>query len=144
MSLPPPLQRIVDLFGPAPKQVKLEALLDYSDRLPPLPPEFDGHREAMEQVHECVTPFFLATSVAEDGTAHMWFDAPREAPTTRGFAGIIAAGLDGQPATAILEVPDLFYLDLGLDEVITPQRLRGMGAIMHRLKRQIREQLAEA
>lgn len=141
MSIPDRLQRIVDLFASAPTQVKLEALLDYSDRLPSLPPELEGHREHMEQVHECVTPFFLATEVAADGTTRMWFDAPRQAPTTRGYAGIVAAGLDGEPADVILDVPDLFYLDLGLGEVVTPQRLRGMGAIMHRLKRQIRDQV---
>jgi len=143
MPLPERLQRIVDLFASSPKQIKLQALLDYSERLPQIPPELADH-EAMEQVHECQTPFFLATRVEDDGTVHMWFEAPRQAPTTRGYAGIIAAGLDGLPAGEILAVPDHFYVDLGLEEAVSAQRLRGMGAIMHRLKRQIREQVPAA
>ncbi len=33
------------------------------------------------------------------------FSAPPEAPTTRGFAGILSEGLDGQSAEAVLSVP---------------------------------------
>ena len=44
----------------------------------------------------------------------LYFSAPPEAPTTRGFASILATGLDGQSADAILAVPDDFYSALGL------------------------------
>ena len=36
-SAPPALQRIVDLFGGAPKELRLQALLEYSKKVPPLP-----------------------------------------------------------------------------------------------------------
>jgi cysteine desulfuration protein SufE len=139
MATPAKLQRIVDLFAGAPKDLRLEALLEYSRKLPPLPEGLAGHREAMEQVVECQTPFFLATEVDADRRVHVFFDCPREAPTTRGFAGLLHAGLDGATVEEVLDTPDDFYTRMGLAEAISSLRLRGMGAILGRLKRQVRE-----
>lgn len=96
----------------------------------------------MEQVVECQTPFFLTTEVDEGRHVHLFFDVPAEAPTTRGFAGILLEGLEGADADAVLATPDDFYDELGLAEVISSLRLRGMSAILFRLKRQVRERLA--
>lgn len=139
MTTPPKLQRIVDLFAGAPKDLRLEALLEYSRKLPPLPEGLSGHREAMEQVVECQTPFFLATDVDEGRRVHVWFDCPPEAPTTRGFAGLLHEGLEGATVEEVLDTPDDFYTRMGLAEAISSLRLRGMGAILARLKRQVRE-----
>ncbi len=141
MTIPPKLQRIVDLFADAPRDIKLQALLDYSRRVPPLPPELAEHPELLEKVHECQSPFFLKAEVEPDGTVRMYFDAPPEAPTTRGYAGILAEGLVDATAEEILALPEDFYLGLGLADVVSPLRLRGMGAIVARLKRQVREQV---
>jgi cysteine desulfuration protein SufE len=141
MTTPAKLQRIVDLFAGAPKDLRLEALLEYSRKVPPLPPDLEGHREAMEQVVECQTPFFLATEVDDDQRVHVWFDCPPQAPTTRGFAGVLAEGLNGATVDEVLDVPDDFYTRMGLAEAISSLRLRGMGAILHRLKRQLREKV---
>ena len=97
-TLNPRLQDIVDEFGAVPGQQKLQLLLEFSDELPPLPARYAEHRDRLEPVPECQSPLFLAVEVAGDGTAHLFFDAPREAPTTRGFAGILATGLDGLSA----------------------------------------------
>ena len=142
MTLPAPLQRTVDLFAGAPKELRLQALLEYSRRVPPLPEHLSGHRDRMEQVVECQTPFFLATEVGDDGRVRLFFDVPAEAPTTRGFAGILASGLEGATAEEVLATPDDFYEKMGLAEVISGLRLRGMSAILFRLKRQVREGLA--
>ena len=131
MSYPPKLQRIVDLFASAPKDIRIQALLDYSNRVPPLPARYADNRDSLEQVHECQSPFFLATEVDADGIVTMFFESPPEAPTVRGYAGILAEGLNGEPAATILELPDDFYYGIGLEEIVTPQRLRGMGAIVH-------------
>jgi cysteine desulfuration protein SufE len=136
MSLPSRLAQIVDVFASSPRQFRLEALLDYARRLPALPSDLAGDRDLLEQVHECQTPFFLATRL-EDGNVRLFFDAPQESPTVRGFAGLLTAGLDGEDPTSILELDNDFYLRMGLEEVVTPQRLRGMGAIIAHLKRQV-------
>lgn len=142
MATPPELSRIVDLFAGAPKDLRLQALLEYSRKVPPLPERLAGRRDEMEQVTECQTPFFLATEVGDDHTVKLWFDVPDEAPTTRGFAGILHSGLHGAPAESVLETPNDFYEKMGLAEVISGLRLRGMSAILFRLKRQVREGLA--
>jgi cysteine desulfuration protein SufE len=136
MALPERLARIVEVFRSSPKEFRVEALLDFSKRLPPLPPELADHREELERVPECQTPFFLASRLEGD-RVRLYFDAPPESPTVRGYAGILAAGLDGETPAAILDVDNDFYLNMGLEEVVTPLRLRGMGAIIARLKQQV-------
>lgn len=138
MPLPARLAQIVEAFSSSPRQFRLEALLDFANRLPALPPELAADRDQLEQVHECQTPFFLATRLA-DGKVKLFFDAPPESPTVRGFAGLLAAGLDGEDPAAILATDNDFYLTMGLEEVVTPQRVRGMGAILAHLKRQVAE-----
>jgi cysteine desulfuration protein SufE len=71
------LAAIVALFSDAPPELRLQALLDYSRRLPPLPARFADHPELMEQVRECQTPFFLAVEVAADGAVGLYFRGPR-------------------------------------------------------------------
>lgn len=141
MSYPPKLQRIIDLFSSAPKDIRIQALLDYSNRVPALPPRYADNRDQLEQVHECQSPFFLATEVDESGAVHMFFESPPEAPTVRGYAGILREGLEGEQASTVLALPNDFYYGIGLEDIVTPQRLRGMGAIVARLKRQIVQQL---
>ncbi len=136
-GLPPALERIVTLFAGAPKQVKAEALVDYSDRLPDLPERF-ADRAGMQQVHECQTPFFVATEII-DGAVVLHFEVPRESPTIRGYAGILAAGLNGASPEDVLAIPDVFYLEMGIDDVVSQLRLRGMGAILGTIKHQVRE-----
>jgi len=140
MAIPEKLARIVDLFASSPHAVKLQALLDYSRRLPALP-EGLSDSDRFERVVECQSPVFLKADVTDDGVVDLWFDAPQEAPTTRGFAGILAEGLAGVSAEEMLGLPDDFYVNLGLDDVISPLRMRGMGAMVVRIKRQVREQI---
>lgn len=136
-TVPEKLQTIVQTFQSAPKQLRLQLLLEYSKKVPPLPESLAGGD--LERVHECQTPFFVATEI-QDEHVQFFFDAPLEAPTTRGFAGVLSEGLNGLTPDEVLETPDNFYEDLKLGEVISPLRLRGMTAIMSRLKRQVREQ----
>ncbi len=139
MSMPVSLENIVSDFKKAPKQLRLQLLLEYSKKLPPLPPHLEGS-DLLEQVHECQTPFFLTTEFSGDNVS-LYFDAPAEAPTTRGFAGILYEGLNNLSTEEILKVPSTFYYDLQLGEIISPLRLRGMEGILRRLKRQVSEHL---
>ncbi|MDQ6927316.1 MAG: SufE family protein [Actinomycetota bacterium] len=141
-AAPPELQRIVDLFAGAPKELRAQALLEYSRKVPPLPEALAGHRELMEAVPECQTPFFLTTDLDDDDRVTLHFDVPPESPTTRGFAGILYSGLNGATAETVLNTPNDFYMKMGLAEVISSLRLRGMNAILGRLKRQVSDKLA--
>src|ERR1700760_1697917 len=137
-TLTPRLAEIAEAFNSLAGQERLELLLEFSDDLPPLPERYANHRDLLEQVPECQSPLFLAVEVAPDDTVHLFFDAPPEAPTTRGFAGILQAGLDGLDADEGLATPDEFTTQLGLTELVSPLRLRGMAAMLGRIKRQVR------
>lgn len=138
-ALPEKLQSIVSMFRSAPKPLRLQALLEYSKKLPGLPEKYLEHPEFLQPVPECTSPFFLVTEQDEQGGMHLYFKVPEEAPTVRGYAGILHEALDGAQPEEILSVPDQFYMDMGLTELITPMRLRGMGAILMRLKNDVRD-----
>ncbi|NGP03953.1 SufE family protein [Rhodococcus sp. 14C212] len=136
MTLPAPLSEIVDDFAAVEGQDKLQLLLEFSRELPPIPAELE--EAAMEPVPECQSPLFLSVDTADREHVRLHFSAPPEAPTTRGFASILHQGLDGLSAEQILEVPDDFYAALGLAEAVSPLRLRGMSAMLARIKRHLR------
>jgi cysteine desulfuration protein SufE len=141
-TLSPRLQEIADDFGSLPDSDRLQLLLEFAQDLPPLPARYAEHPDLLEPVPECQSPLFLAVEVADDDTVHLFFSAPPEAPTTRGFAGILYAGLDGLGAEEILQTPGEFSAQLGLRDLVSPLRLRGMAAMLARIKRQVREQRA--
>jgi cysteine desulfuration protein SufE len=142
-ALPPSLAEIVDMFATSSPRDRLELLLEYSQSLPPLPQRIAEHPERLEPVPECQSPLFVAAEVDDDRRVHLFMDAPPEAPTTRGFAGIFHAGLDGLAADDVLAVPGDITARLALAEVVSPLRLRGAAALLGRVQRQVREQLAE-
>ena len=136
MSATEELQKIAGMFANAPRQVRLQALLDYSRRLPELPERLENDPDLLVDVPECQTPFALRVE-REDGAVRIYFKVPAEAPTVRGYAGILHDALDGAPPEEILAVPNDFYQHMGLQEAVSGQRLRGMGAILVRLKSEV-------
>ena len=139
-AMPPQLAEIAEEFNALEPPDRLQLLLEFSDELPELPERYADAPDKLEQVHECQSPLFLHVDAADPQRVRLYFSAPAEAPTTRGFAAILAAGLDGQSAEAILAVPDDFYAELGLSKLISPLRLRGMSAMLTRIKRRVRQQ----
>ncbi|MFM7719202.1 MAG: SufE family protein [Actinomycetota bacterium] len=139
-ALPPRLDEIVRDFADAPRDLRLEVLLGFAKSFPTLPEAYVD-RTDLERVEECQTPLFLATELRE-GRVRLVFDAPAEAPTTRGFASILHAGLDGETPEAILAVPDDVGARLGLTDVVSPLRMRGFSSLLARVKRQVRELVA--
>jgi cysteine desulfuration protein SufE len=133
-ELPGSLQSIVDDFQWAEGREKLELLLEYAEKMPPLPPWLAGDHSQMEQVHECMTPVFVHAEI-RDGGMTFYFDVPRESPTVRGFAAILGIGLQGVSPGEVLNIPNDFFLSMGLEKVLTHQRLNGISAILAYLKR---------
>ncbi|GED97363.1 SufE family protein [Gordonia crocea] len=131
-GLPAPLAEIVDDFTALSESDRATLLLEFADDLPPLPEHLAP--EAMEPVPECQSPIFLSVDASDRGAVRLYFSAPREAPTTRGFAAILHQGLDGQPAEVITAVPADFGHELGLASVVSPLRLRGLAGMLARIK----------
>jgi cysteine desulfuration protein SufE len=133
-QLPPKLEEIVADFSYCQGQEKLEYLLEYAEKLPSLPTWLNDQRADMDQVHECMTPVFVYAE-NRDGALYYHFDIPPEAPTVRGFASVLHEGVNGSTPQQVLQIPDQFYLQMGLQHVITGQRLNGIGAMLIHMKR---------
>lgn len=141
-ALPEGFAEIADDFHALGGKDRLQLLLEFSQGLPELPERYSEHPELLEPVPECQSPIFLATEVEGQGreaTAHLFFSAPPEAPTTRGFAAILAEALDGRSVGEVLDTPDTVTGELGLAEVVSPLRLNGMSGMLARIKRQLSE-----
>ena len=141
-ALPEGFAEIADDFHALGGKDRLQLLLEFSQGLPELPERYAEHPELLEPVPECQSPIFLITEVegqGRDATAHLFFSAPPEAPTTRGFAAILAEALDGRSVGEVLDTPDTVTGELGLAEVVSPLRLNGMSGMLARIKRQLSE-----
>lgn len=138
-TVPAKLQEIIDDFQALTEAERLELLLEFSESLPDLPERFAEHPELLEQVVECQSPLFLTVEREGEHGVAIYFSAPPEAPTTRGFASVLHEGLEGLTDEEILAVPDDMPHQLGLARAITPLRLRGMTAMLGRIKRAVRE-----
>ncbi len=132
--LSPALQEIVEMFQEAEPRDRVSMLLDFSESLPDLPPDLAARRDQMEHVHECQSPVFLLTH-EENGHIFYDIDIPREAPTVRGFASILWQGLNGATPAEIAHTPLDLYSLLGLDKVLSHQRLNGLTALLAYMKR---------
>lgn len=140
-ELPESLAEIRTDFRELGVKDRLQLLLEFSNELPELPERYREHPDLFERVEECQSPVYIFVEV-NDGVVHLFATAPREAPTTRGFASILAQGLDGLSVDDVLAVPDDYPSDLGLTEAVSPLRIRGMTAMLGRIKRQVREKTA--
>ena len=143
-GLPASLAEIAEDFADLPVAERLQLLLEFSEELPELPERYAGAPEKMEQVHECQSPLFLTVEVDEESATEpgqrvvsLFFSAPAEAPTTRGFAGILHQGLDQLTVDEILAVPEDAPYRFSLAEAVSPLRLRGMVGMLSRIKRQL-------
>ncbi|MEY4409361.1 MAG: hypothetical protein RLZZ138_612 [Actinomycetota bacterium] len=121
---------------------RLQMLLEYADSLPELDPRFGENPELLERVEECQAPVFIAVE-GNPERVELYFSAPKEAPTTRGFASALNSALNGLSAIEILAVSDDFPTELGLDQLISPLRVRGMRGMLTRIKRKTRELAAD-
>lgn len=155
-ALPSAFAAIVEDFQALGEPDRLQLLLEFAEGLPELPERYADHPDLLEPVPECQSPVFLAVEVGEepspdggsspglDAPVRVVLTAPRESPTTRGFAGILSEGLAGLTAAQVLAVPDDVSHRLGLDRAVSPLRLRGMAGMLGRIKRQVREQTQAA
>ncbi|MGV8886239.1 MAG: SufE family protein [Microbacteriaceae bacterium] len=136
--LPAALEQIRTDFLELGVKDRLQLLLEFSNELPELPPQYQDHPDLFERVEECQSPVFIFVEVDDHNVVHLFAMAPKEAPTTRGFASILVQGLANLTVDEVLAVPDDFPNTIGLTEAVSPLRIRGMTALLGRTKRQIR------
>lgn len=133
----PTLDTIIPRFKAADRSTRLETLLDYSRKLPPIPERLEAEKDRGEhRVHECQTPVFLWVEL-EDGKVHIHADVPRESPTVRGFISLLARSLEGAAPEDVAKIPDDLLDQLGLSETLGMTRTQGLTAILQRIKRSV-------
>jgi cysteine desulfuration protein SufE len=137
-AYPDALHHILVTFRKASSAQRIELLVAYAGTLPELPEALQQARDTMEQVDECATPVFLSADLHQ-GTVHYYIDVPHDAPTMRGFAGLLYAGLNGATPTAIASTPDDLCQQLGLQQALGALRVRSLTALLRRMKRNARD-----
>lgn len=134
-------QEIISAFQEVPQNLKLELLLEYSENLPALPERYKDHPELLERVEECQSPVYLFVELDEANKVSIFLTAPDEAPTTKGFASLVQIALDQQPAETVLSFDETFVDALGITELVSPLRIRGLQGMLMRTKRQVKEKM---
>jgi cysteine desulfuration protein SufE len=141
-ELPQTLAGIRDDFLALSQRERLQLLLEFSNALPALPERYADHPDLLERVEECQSPVFIFVEVDAESIVKVFVTAPPEAPTTRGFASILAEGLNDLTVEQVLAVPADYPLTIGLTEAVSPLRIRGMMALLGRIQRQVKEKSA--
>uniref|UniRef100_A0A7V2AYD7 SufE family protein n=1 Tax=Rhodothermus marinus TaxID=29549 RepID=A0A7V2AYD7_RHOMR len=133
------LESILALFQEADPEMRLALLLEFAERLPPLPAAYVPLRDAgLGMVHECQSPVFLLVELQE-GCVRIYADAPREAPTPRGFIALLMEAFDGALPEQVLAAPEDLLYRLGIAPLLGMQRLRGLTGIYQKLRREVAE-----
>ena len=128
------LETIVKRFQSADRATRLELLLDFANRLPPLPEKYhDAVAQGVNRVHECQTPVFLFMEPVNGGV-QIHADVPREAPTVRGFLAMLIKGLNGAKPEEVVAIPGDLLDRLQLTETLGMTRMQGLSAVVQRLK----------
>jgi cysteine desulfuration protein SufE len=136
-QLPPGLAAVAADFADTPREMRLELLLEYADRLQPLPEKYIAQIDLMERVQECQSPLY-AIAELNSNAVQIHATAPPESPTTRAFASIMQLGLNGLTAEEVLAVPASAPLQLGITDLVSPLRMRGATGLLARIQRQVR------
>ena len=137
------LDDIAASFALVPPEDRLYLLLDYAERLPPLPDHLKAaHAAGLGRVHECQSPVHLYPEVT-DGTVRLHAAVPREAPTVRGLVGLLVEALDGSAPRDVAAVPDDLLYRLGLAEQLGMRRQQGIAGVLRRLKAGVAEAAGE-
>lgn len=136
------LDEIAAEFAELDLEERLELLLDYAGKLPPLPPELQRLRDTTgSRVVECMTPVFMWVAV-RDGRVQIFAEVAEEAPTVKGFVAILAEIFSGAEPEDVLSVRPNLLLRLGLLDAVGMVRMRGLTAIEDRIRRSVQDSVA--
>ena len=141
MSITTAAKEIIEEITSIDASDRLELLLEYANSLPPLPARYIEHPDLLERVEECQSPVFLFVEI-QDGKVQIFLTAPPEAPTTRAFASILWRSLNSESIQTVLDFDNDFPNKLGLTQLVSPLRMRGINGMLARIKRQVTEKIA--
>jgi cysteine desulfuration protein SufE len=141
-GIPPSIDRVLRLFRSMGREEKMQALVQYSKKLEPLPERFRDLDRGSFTVPECQTRVDIIPEV-RDGRIYFYADLNvRQSPTIAAVLAIIFGAVNGQPPATTLGIPDDFVSIL-MESIGLAAREPGLNAMITRLKRHAREAQAE-
>jgi cysteine desulfuration protein SufE len=137
-GIPPSIERVLRLFRSMNREEKMQALIQYSKKLEPLPERFKDLDRGAFNVPECQTRVDIFPEV-RDGKMHFYADLnARESPTIAAVLAIVFGAVNDQPPSTTLGIPGDFVSTL-MESIGLAAREPGLNAMINRLKRYARD-----
>jgi cysteine desulfuration protein SufE len=133
-TLPPSIARVLSRFRTMSREDKMQALVQYSKKLEPLPERFEAIDRTNFTIPECQTRVDIFPEI-RDGTIHFYADVNvRQSPTVAAFLAIVFSAVNDQPPSVMRAIPEDF-VSLVMDSIGLGAREVGLNAMVTRLKR---------
>ncbi|HET9634681.1 MAG TPA: SufE family protein [Gemmatimonadaceae bacterium] len=137
-GIPPSIERVLRLFRSMNREEKMQALVQYSKKLEPLPDRFKDLDRGAFNVPECQTRVDIFPEL-RDGKMHFYADLnTRESPTIAAVLAIVFGAVNGQPPSTTIGIPNDFVSTL-MESIGLAAREPGLNAMINRLRRYARE-----
>jgi cysteine desulfuration protein SufE len=140
-GVPPSIEKILRRFATLSPDMTRQALVQYANKLPPLPERFQGLDPAQYRVHECQTPVAIFPEVV-DGKMYFHADVPRESAAIRALLAMLFDALNGQPPETTIAIPPDFVRQV-MGKIGLQAREAGLSAMVERLRRAARRAAEE-
>jgi cysteine desulfuration protein SufE len=141
-ALPPSIERALNHFRAMGREEKMQALVQYSKKLEPLPERFRDLDRGSFTVPECQTRVDIIPEL-RDGKMYFYADLNlRQSPTIAAVLAIIFGAVNGQPPATTLAIPPDFVRTL-MESIGLGAREPGLNAMVTRLKRYARDAEAQ-
>jgi len=133
--VPPSVARVLQYFRALSREDKMQALVQYSKKLEPVPERFRGLDRTAYAVPECQTQVELFPDLRADGTVHFYAEVDaRRSPTIAAFLAILLGAVNDQPPSTALGIPGDFARQM-MDSIGLGAREAGLNAMLARVKR---------
>jgi cysteine desulfuration protein SufE len=126
---------VLSLFRSLSRDEKMQALVQYSRKLEPMPERLQNIDRSAFNVPECQTPVELIPEARPDGTLHYYAHVDvRRSPTVAAFLAILLSAINDQPPAAALAIPGDIARQM-MDSIGLGAREAGLNAMVARIKR---------
>jgi cysteine desulfuration protein SufE len=133
-QVPEAIQRVLRRFRTMSREDKMQALVQYSRKLEPVPERYDEVDRSPFTVPECQTRVDIFPEV-HDGRMHFYADVNvRQSPTVAAVLAVIFSAVNEQPPAVTLAMPADF-VRLLMEGMGLHAREAGLNAMIMRLKR---------
>jgi cysteine desulfuration protein SufE len=141
-GIPPSIDRVLRLFRSMGREEKMQALVQYSKKLEPLPDRLKDLDRGSFTVPECQTRVDIIPEV-RDGRMYFYADLNvRQSPTVAAVLAIIFGAVNGQPPSTTLGIP-VDFVSILMESIGLAAREPGLNAMITRLKRYARDAEAQ-